>query len=114
MPRVYITQETNYDFTNAESFGDIVFVTRDDLNNMKQSLHNEGVLKQIRARLHDFDYDLDWLVIAGSPYITAAVFAILGRKGAKKLNILRWSNRDRFYIPMHLNLETYGEMNHAQ
>lgn len=102
---VFVTQETTHDFSKAEQFGDVVFLTRDDLNNLKGSLHNEAVIGNIRAKLLKFDESKDWVVVTGSPYVTAAVFAILGARRVRKVQILRWDNRDFRYLPMYLELE---------
>lgn len=104
MGKVWVTQESSYNFSKAERFGEIVFIARDDLHNTQSSLHNEQVMQGINRKLKNFDESEDWLVIAGSPYIAAVVFLILGKRGVKSLNLLRWDNRDYTYIPMKLNL----------
>lgn len=107
MPKVYVTQETGFNFTDAENFGTVEFITRDDLNNMKGSLHNERVVRDIRRKLRDFNLDEDFIVIAGSPYVSALVFTLLGMRGVRTLRILRWDNRDQVYIPMQIEIPTY-------
>lgn len=106
MPRVLVTQETNYDFTKAEAFGEIEFLTRDDLNNIKGSLHNEQVVASISAKLKDFDHKTDFVIIAGSPYISALVFMLLGKMGLRSIKILRWNNREFDYLPLHVDLRS--------
>lgn len=102
-PKVFVTQETNYDFTPAEQFGDVVFLTHKDLNNMRASQHNDRIVAEIKDRIKHFDPNEDWLVIAGSPYIAAVVFMLLGRKH-NAIRILRWDNRDFRYVPLHIEL----------
>lgn len=104
MSRVFVTQESSYNFSKAEEFGEVVFIVRDDLHNNKGSLHNERVIWEINRKLKDFNPEDDWLVIAGSPYIAAVVFLLLGRRGVKNINVLRWDNRDYMYLPMKLDL----------
>ncbi len=103
-PRVFVTQESPHDFSRAEEFGELVFLSHQDLNNIKGSLHNEDVLSKIRGKLIAFDPDRDWLVITGSPYITAATFMILGNKRVRTVKVLRWDNRDFVYRPLHIEL----------
>lgn len=103
-PKVFVTQETNYDFQPAESFGEVVFVTHKDLNNMRASMHNDRVVAEVRDRLKHFDPAEDWVVIAGSPYIAALVFMLLGHRRINTVKILRWDNRDRRYVPLHIEL----------
>lgn len=107
MPKVFVTQETNVDFGKAEEFGDLVFLTdgrRDDFHNIAKSQHNERLIAHLRQGLQDFDGLKDWLVITGSPYVCAAMFALLGMLGHTKLRILRWDNRDHRYIPLSLDI----------
>lgn len=103
-PTVYVTQETEYDFLPAEAFGEIKFITSHDINNVRGSLHNEELIRRIRMRLHAFDPARDFVVITGSPYVAAVVFLILGNRGITEVNLLRWSNRDRVYIPLTVKL----------
>lgn len=108
MSKVYVTQESNLDYRRAEEFGELVFMAvdkRDDFNNVPNGEHNARLIAHLRQKLRDFDEDNDYLVITGGPYVNAAVFALLGRRGVKKLRILRWDNRDYVYIPMSLNLD---------
>lgn len=102
--KVYVTQETNHDFTPAEQFGEVEFLTCDDLNNNKSSMQNEHVLASIRHKLRKFDPANDWLVITGSPYISAAVFLMLGHMKVQSVQVLRWDNRDHRYLPMFIEL----------
>lgn len=104
MATVYVTQETQHDFTAAENFGYVKFLTHLDLVNIRNSGHNESVLMDLSQKLRKFDPEEDYIVIAGSPYITAAVFMLLGLRRLKAVRILRWDNRDRKYIPLYLEL----------
>lgn len=103
-PRVFVTQETSHDFRAAEQFGTVEFVTAGDLNNMRQSLHNERLIADVKDKLKDFDPERDWLVITGSPYVSALVFLLLGMKKFRSVRILRWDNRDFCYVPLHIEL----------
>ncbi len=103
-PRVFVTQECSHDFIGAEQYGEVVFLTRDDLNNTKGSLHNEAVVAQIRHALLKFLPSIDYIVIAGSPYVSALVFMLLASMGIKEVRVLRWVNRDRVYVPMTISI----------
>lgn len=110
MAKVFVTQETPHNFSKAEQYGAIEFLTRDDLNNTKGSLHNEKLVTEITRKLKGFDESIDWIVIAGSPYVTALVFMLLGRMGLRYVNVLRWDNRDFIYQPMMIEMRgTYRE-----
>lgn len=106
-PRVYVTQETNHDFRTAEEFGDLVFLSdgrRDDLNNVRNSQHNERLIAHLSSGLRDYRPGVDYVILVGSPYVAAAVMALIGRMGANTVNLLRWDNRDFVYIPLILKL----------
>lgn len=106
MSKVFIIQETNVDFSKAEEFGDLVFLTdgrRDDFHNIVNSQHNDRLIAHIRQGLKDYNERVDWLVITGSPYVCSAVFALLGLSGIRSLRLLRWDNRDFRYIPLIIN-----------
>ena len=109
VPRVYVTQEPHsknsfFDFRPAESFGDITFLTGDDLHNLRDSPHNEWLMRQLRRRLRKFNPEIDWILVAGSPYVSAAVFMILGSFGLREVKVLRWSNQDKLYTPLYMKL----------
>ena len=104
MPKVYCTQEGMHDYTDAEQYGDLVFLTRLDLNNVKHGQHNEALVGELRRGLRDFNADEDFMMVVGSPYVGCAVFLILGHMGIRKVSLLRWSNRDKKYVPMYIEL----------
>jgi len=101
---VYVTQETTHDFTKAEQYGDIEFITKDDFSNVKNSLVNKSLIMEVNHRVKKFDPNEDWLIITGSPYVSAAVFMAIGRRGFQAVNVLRWDNRDATYRPITIDL----------
>lgn len=106
MPQVFVTQETNFNFTPAEQWGDVVFLTKDEVSPVKQSLRNDALVDELRHKLLKYNPDEDYIVVAGSPYVAALVFYLLGRyHRVKQVRMLRWSNRDRLYGPLIVNIE---------
>lgn len=103
MPKIYVTMETAHDFGPAEQYGEVIFITNDDMNNTRGSLHNEALLRQIRMAMHKFNPDEDFIIISGSPYVAALVFMILGHKNHRRVRFLRWSNRDWVYTPVTID-----------
>lgn len=105
--KVYVTQEQEkLNYAPAEQYGDVVFITRSDFSVMKASLRNEALVSEIAFKLKGFDADNDYITVSGSPVVTAAVFMILGLRGVKSFNMLRWSNRDCVYQPISVQLNT--------
>lgn len=104
VPRVYVSQENNYSYKSAEQYGELIFVAKGDFRPLPNSLFNRALMAEIKSVIAEFDSDLDWLVLTGSPYVAAIIFLILGNRGVKKINILRWDNRKYEYEPMTLNI----------
>lgn len=104
-PKVFITQEvTTANYTTADKFGDVHFLVATELSHARGSLHNQRVAAVIRAKLADFDPEVDFIAPSGSPIITGMVFAILREKTAK-FNVLKWNSRDSQYVALHINIE---------
>lgn len=108
MAKVYVTQECNHDFTPAESWGDVEFLTKDEVSPIKLSLKNEALIDELSHKLMKYDPEEDFIVVAGSPYVAALVFYLLGRRGVRQIRMLRWSNRDRLYGPLIVNVNERG------
>lgn len=103
-PRVFVTQENpSLNYLPAESFGEIVFLTREDFSAVKNSLNNLSLVSQLKTSLKSFDPKVDFITVSGSPIVSAAIFMLLGQT-CKEVTMLRWSNRDRVYQPVHINL----------
>ncbi len=98
MPKVFVTQENQgLDYTPAEEYGDVQFMTRKEWSPIKGSLMNQDILREIKHALNDFNPAEDFLVVSGSPTVAALVFLHLGQMRHPALKLLRWSNRDRVY-----------------
>lgn len=102
-PRVFVTQENPaLNYLPAEEFGDVVFLTREDFSPVRNSLHNDALMAEVRSKLKDFDPERDFITVSGSPVVTAVVFMILSER-TRIVNILRWSNRDHLYQHLVIN-----------
>ena len=96
-PRVLVSQEHGQlDYTPAEAFGDVVFLTRLDWSPIPSSIANKTLVEEVRRGLKDFRPDVDYVTTSGSPVVSGIMFMIL-REKTDKLNFLRWSNRDHRY-----------------
>lgn len=102
---VFVTQEVpNLNYSAAESYGDVSFLTNRDFSPMAQSLNNSALMGQLKSGLATFNPFTDFVVLSGSPVVMAAVFLILGTRGFKTVPVLRWSNRDSIYQPIHISV----------
>lgn len=104
MSTVWVTQETDHDFRSAEEYGAVHFITADDFTNNRNSLTNKMLMRELTHKIERFNPAIDWLVIAGSPYVSAAIFMLLGKLGHPKVRVLRWDNRDLTYRPIEIEL----------
>lgn len=110
-PRVFVTQEsTQLNYTHAEGYGDIVFLTRDEVSPVPGSLTNAAIMEELERRLETFDFDHDFIAPSGSPVVCGLAFLVLGKLAeqqgwlsCRQLRVLRWSNRDRVYQPITIN-----------
>lgn len=104
--RIYITQEmSSLDYSNAEQFGELVPLTRDDVSSVKDSLVNAKIAADVHSRLAGFTPELDYVLFSGSPMVSALVFMELGKR-FDKVRVLRWSNRDQCYAPVTITTHT--------
>ena len=84
-------------FAPAKAYGRCRFITEADLLNNTEAEGNDHVVLDVQTALDDFDSEHDWLLLAGSPYVSAIVFWVLGAMDIKNVRMLRWSNRDHVY-----------------
>ena len=94
-PKVWVTQEGNYDYAPAEEFGSVHFVTGSDLRSMPNSKQNENVKLDIARFKADYCAGIDYIILAGNPMISAMITMALG-KGSHKF--LKWDGRRAVYI----------------
>lgn len=109
--RVFVTQENSQlNYTNAEAFGEVVFLTSQEVSPIPSSLVNAEIMAEMARKLHDFDFDTDFIAPSGSPVVSGMAFLILGGMAKadrpRKVCVLRWSNRDRVYQPITIDLHT--------
>ena len=103
--KVFVTQEQEkLNYSPAEEYGEVVFITRNEFSIMKASLRNEALIDEIASKLKSFDPSVDYITVSGSPVVAATVFLVLGLRKVRSVNMLRWSNRDCVYHPVTIQL----------
>ena len=107
MPQVFITHESlNFNYTQAEKFGEICFLTGSDLSVHENSPSNRTITNRIRKILIDFT-ETDYLLPSGSPLITGLAMAILHER-FNRIQVLKWSNQSHTYTPMVVCFDYYN------
>jgi len=101
---VFVTQEqAHINYAMAESFGDIVFVSANDVPTVSNSLRTEGLLRSMRSVMREYIPGRDYILPSGSPLNIAVVMMLAGQKGDAH-NILKWESRSESYAKVALDI----------
>lgn len=98
-PIVWVVQEGQNNYVAAEDYGAVRFITKGDIVKFEDSQRNREVEADIRDFLSKYIPEVDYLVPAGNPMLTAWLMLCLPR-GKHKL--LKWEGRRACYIPFTL------------
>lgn len=102
-PKVFVVQENpNLNYTPAERYGEVVFLTAIEFSPMKNSPRNAAVLETIETAMKHFDPSKDYLLLSGNPIIMGYVFHLAMSK-ATEVRVLWWSRDDRKYTEVLFN-----------
>jgi len=99
------------DLSQAEIYGDIEFINSryvyadelDDNNNMPA-----GVIKAILKAVDSFDYDQDYLLIAGDHLQLIAMSAMLQERWGF-FRVLRYDREAKGYVSVNIGVEPHGQ-----
>jgi hypothetical protein len=95
--RVYVVQENRHaDYSDAERFGEVVFMTVDEFKPLNASLRNEDIKADIRKYLGSFTRD-DFIILTGNPTMIGFAFHLCAAAGV--VNVLQWDKIDNSYKP---------------
>jgi len=104
-PNVYVTQEQpGHNYSQAEDYGDVVFLTQHDVPTVRTSLTSQSVIESLARRMKGYRPGIDYILPAGSPLNIAAVFILAGRFGGSQHNILKWESRIGRYNAVQLEV----------
>lgn len=98
---VYVVQENSaFDYSRAEEYGDLEFLTLKELRTYGESLTNSEIQHDIVLGLANFKPD-DYLILTGNPITMSFAFHIavsnLGTQGAQHIKLLRWDRIQHQY-----------------
>jgi hypothetical protein len=97
MAKVYIVNDANYDYSKAEQYGELVYVTRGKLPIFKIST----VRVMLEKGLESFTKD-DYLLISG-PAIVSVMAAIVLFNKFDTVKFLAFDAKQQDYVVRHLN-----------
>ena len=102
-PKVFVVQENpNLNYTPAERYGEVVFLTAIEFSPMKNSPRNAAVLETVEVAMKRFDPSKDYLLLSGNPIIMGYVFHLAMTKSVE-VRVLWWSRDDRRYNEVLFN-----------
>lgn len=98
MSKVWIVQENNrMDYSPAERFGRVVFMTADEYRPQANSLLNQSTREAVERAAQRVEPE-DWVVLTGNPVMMGYVFhLVLQRLGA--VRCLQWNRIRGEYQP---------------
>lgn len=97
---VWVTQECNNDYSAAEKYGEVRFITRSELRPFSDSKQTGNVFRDILKFKSQYVPSVDYIVLSGNPMINAVLCMSLD---GKNHNFLKWNNRSVGYTPFVLN-----------
>ena len=103
---VYVVQEMRHlNYTPAEKFGEVVFMTNTEFRLQPGSQQNELTLSKIQSDLAKFQPERDFIVLTGGPVLCGIVLHMILRDYGVA-NVLHWDGMARSYIPYRIDLES--------
>lgn len=102
-PRVFVTQEGPHDYMPAQRFGDVVFMSHDEISPFAESRRNAEIVEQLRLSMVDYIPGYDYILPSGSPVTIAHVFMLASRSGDSH-RVLKWDNRAHAYNEFSVNI----------
>jgi len=102
--KVFITQEGNHNYTEAQEFGEVEFLTSDEFSPIPTSGKNKNILREIKAKMSTYIPGVDYIMPSGSPIVIGIAFMIAREKGTA-VKILKWDNQRRKYSGITVNVE---------
>lgn len=99
-PIVWVAQEGVNDYSPAEEFGEVRFITRHDWVKMAGSRVNSWISEDIREFITQYVPGVDFVVMAGNPIVTSLIVSAMVYKHAtSEHQYLKWDGRRGIYIP---------------
>lgn len=91
---VYVTNYAGHDFSAAEQYGELEYVTKGNINIYR----TDRDLYNLTEKLEKYDDEKDYLLLSGNILVNAMVLSVLLTKGVKKLNLLVYDAKNLNYI----------------
>lgn len=98
-PIVWVVQEGKNDYSPAEDFGEVRFITESDLRSMEDSRQNAAVEHDIIRFKASYAQGIDYIIPVGNPMLVVKIAMSLP-SGEHKF--LKWDGRRAAYIAFNV------------
>ena len=101
MPKVFIVNQSCHDFSKAEKFGKLTFLSSGSVNRYATSKMFRAFEDEIKKSEKE-----DYILLSGMTIMSSIACAMFARKH-KRLNLLLWKSRDKDYMERIINMEDW-------
>lgn len=103
-PNVYVIQEQmQFDYSPAEEYGEVVFLTAMEFSNNKNSIRNVHIKEDMVKTLKNYEAGVDYLVLTGNPIMMCMGFYYACKHGNNHL-VLKWDNQKLGYKVINIEV----------
>lgn len=100
LPIVWVIQEGKNNYSSAEKFGTVQFVTTSDMICTPNSQQNRNVEFDLKAFISGYIPTRDYIIPSGNPMVVAqAMMSMPSLLPHSSHNLLKWDGRRAEYIP---------------
>lgn len=105
MSKVLVVNKSCHDFTAAEEYGEILYLTSGSVNRYSTSNMYRQFEREIKRSSPN-----DWIVLSGMTIMNSVVCAMFATIH-KRLNLLIWKSNDKVYIERVIKMDSLKEVN---
>lgn len=99
-PVVWVIQEGQNDYSPAEDYGVVQFVTTSDMRSTSGSSQSAYAIRDIKSFKEKYKPGIDYIVPVGNPIVVSLIVMSLPDGNH---NFLKWDGRRANYVPFSLN-----------
>lgn len=104
MPNVYVVNRAGHDLSDAQRFGDIVYLTEGPVDRFDTA----QMFREIEDAMCDSEAD-DWILLTSLSVLCSISCAMFAAKHGR-LNLLLWEPHERRYEPRTLTFLEWPDM----
>lgn len=101
MGRVFVVQESKYNYEDAKRFGELVVLSNDDYPSLKKD--QRAITPLLEDFLFYFNPVEDHLLLIGDPILIGLCVALVAKR-TSTIPVLKWDRRSASYQPVTIFL----------